>query len=136
MSERKINGVNSRGKVYFYSADREQVQSHDSVVKSENGKLVQASENQVYLSFCNDNADERCLRQQCEISIVCDDGSFSSPKECALAPSLTEGCCLQLLNLLANRQYRQQLVMRSADAVCTAWDAKKAVLSTRDRLVF
>ncbi|MBR5593724.1 MAG: hypothetical protein IKW46_06580, partial [Bacteroidaceae bacterium] len=26
-------------------------------------------------------------------SNVCDDGSFSSPKECALAPSLAEGCC-------------------------------------------
>ena len=43
----------------------------------------------------------------------------------------TEGCRLQLLNLLANRQYRQQLVVRSADAVCTARDAKKAVLSTK-----
>ena len=25
-------------------------------------------------------------------SNVCDDGSFSSPKECALAPGLTDGC--------------------------------------------
>ena len=50
-------------------------------------------------------AGEQCLRRQCEISIVCDDGSFSSPKkcalalsfsspkECALAPGLAEGCC-------------------------------------------
>ena len=85
----KLRVSESRGKVYFYSAEREQVQAHDSVVKTENGKLVQASENQVYLSFCNDNADERCLRQQCEISIVCDDGSFSSPKECASALSFS-----------------------------------------------
>ena len=45
---------------------------------------------------------------------TCDNGRFISPKECALAPFLTEGCCLQLLNLLANRQYRQQLVVRNA----------------------
>ena len=31
-------------------------------------------------------------------SNVCDDGSFSSPKECALALSLTEGCRMQLLS--------------------------------------
>ena len=35
------------------------------------------------------NAGERCLRRQCEISIVCDDGSFSSPKECASALSFS-----------------------------------------------
>ena len=35
------------------------------------------------------NAGERWLRRQCEISIVCDDGSFSSPKECALALSFS-----------------------------------------------
>ena len=46
-----------------------------------NGKLA--------FAFYSDNADERCLRRQCEISIVCDDGSFSSPKECALALSFS-----------------------------------------------
>ena len=42
----------------------------------------------------------------------------------------------QLLNLLANRQYRQQLVVRSADAVCTARDAERRycqLLSTECR---
>ena len=40
-------------------------------------------------SVCGIIADEQCLRRQCEISIVCDDGSFSSPKECALALSFS-----------------------------------------------
>ena len=45
------------------------------------------------------DANERRLRRQCEISIVCDDGSFSSPKECASALSfrLPEECCFSSL---------------------------------------
>ena len=31
-------------------------------------------------------------------STVCDEGNFSFPEECALAPSLTERCRLRLLN--------------------------------------
>ncbi|MBQ3243830.1 MAG: hypothetical protein IJB01_04420, partial [Bacteroidaceae bacterium] len=31
-------------------------------------------------------------------SNVCDEGNFSFPEECALAPSLTERCRLRLLN--------------------------------------
>ena len=29
---------------------------------------------------------QRCLRRQCEKSIGCDEGRFTSPEECALAP--------------------------------------------------
>ena len=45
------------------------------------------------------DANERWLRRQCEISIVCDDGSFSSPKECASALSFRfpEECCFSSL---------------------------------------
>ena len=41
---------------------------------------------------CDNIANEQCLRRRCGMSIGCDEGSFSFPEECALAPL---GLCSQ-----------------------------------------
>ena len=43
----------------------------------------------VNLLIVNAIACEQCLRRQCEKSIGCDEGRFTSPEECASAPSFS-----------------------------------------------
>ena len=48
------------------------------------------------------------LRRQCETSIVCDDGSFSSPKECASALSFSSPKeCASALSFSSPKECRQ-----------------------------
>ena len=63
---------------------------HRSCASGDGGKLVQASENQVYLSFYNDNADERCLRRQRGRALFATTGALA-PQRSAVRPQRSCG---------------------------------------------